>query len=59
MKWNFLYLIVGGLSTLGIIWKGYKYNNNPIFVSYNATWWILAIIMFIGAYFMYKYENEG
>ncbi len=52
-----MYLIVAGFIVLGIIWKGYKYNGNPIFASYNLTWWILAVIMFVGAYFLYKHEN--
>jgi len=57
MKLNFAYLIIGGLMSLGIIWKEYKYYGNPIFASYNLTFWILAILMFIGAYLPYKYEN--
>ncbi len=58
MKLNFLWLVAGGLYTLGIIWKGYKYNGNPIFANYNVWFWILANVMFIGAYFLYKYENN-
>jgi hypothetical protein len=58
MKWNFLYLIFGGISTLSIILTSYKYNGNPIFASYHYLFWILALSMFIGAYFLYKYEND-
>ncbi len=58
MKWNFLWLVGAGLYTLGIIWKGYKYNRNPIFASYNVWFWILSIAMFIGAYLLYRYEND-
>lgn len=57
MKWNFLWLILGGILDLRIIWIGYKYNGNPIFASYNLTWWIIAIILFVFAYVVYRYEN--
>jgi len=50
-------LVGGELSTLGIIWNGYRYNENPLFASYNFVFWVLAIGMFIGAYFVYNYEN--
>ena len=58
MKFNFLWLVAGGFLILGIIWKGYKYNGNPIFANYNFIFWVLAIAMFIAACFVYRRENH-
>lgn len=37
MKWNFVYPLIAMFIVLGIIYKGYKYNGNPIFANYNLT----------------------
>lgn len=40
------------------IYKGYKYNGNPIFANYNFAFWILAIIFLILTYITYRREND-
>jgi len=58
MKWNFLWCVGGGISCLGIIRTSVKYAGNPLTSKIHLYFLGFAIICFVLAWVVYKYEND-